>query len=332
MKEPLALNSDAEAALDRARQDAARAGRSGARPEDLLLALCDPGTVAANVLEVAGIDPGKVRAALEFITHDAPLFDGESERRTIAFASEEAFLLGDQEVGSEHLLLGVIRQPNSIAAGVLESLDLPLDRARAAVRRVRGEDVDLDRLRQADESGGSWRPLIAAQVDDVARTEVDLLERSVIELEETPLQRVVAIGQTSVAAGISVELIALEIREGGAILYWRARQEGNRISGERVLDVPNRGEPASEVRVLGEPEFEVHDDAGTRYSVFPRSEGGGDRLWKGEAEIDPSPPSGATHMRIEIERFEARDFWPGIAARWRAEAVSGPWRFEFVLT
>jgi ATP-dependent Clp protease ATP-binding subunit ClpA len=178
MEEPLPLNSEAKAALDRAREEAAQAGRPAAGVEDLLLALGHPGTAAAKVLEVAGVEVAKVRAAIDFITEGAPFFDGESERRTIRFASEEAFLLGDQEVGSEHLLLGVVRQSSSIAAGLLHSLDLPLERARATVPRVRGEDVDLDSLRHADDAGGSWRRLVGVPLDDTTRSEVDLLEES----------------------------------------------------------------------------------------------------------------------------------------------------------
>lgn len=199
------------------------------------------------------MDAAKVRAALDFITAGTPHIELGSEQRTIQFASEEAFLLGDREVGSEHLLLGVVRQSNGIAAGILESLDLSLERARAAVRRVHGEDVDLEGSRRADLLGGM---LVAPSVSP---EEAERLGEFIVGLEESPLLRVVPVGQTAVSAGISVELIALEIREGGATLYWKVHFDGD--------------------RTLGMPTFNVHDDIGTQYADFPRNAGGSDRLW-----------------------------------------------------
>jgi hypothetical protein len=304
MKELLPLNAEGQLSVDRGRQQAARAGRSAASAEDLLLALCHAGTVAANALEVADVDATKVRAALDFITSGAPHVELGSEERTILFASEEAFLLGDGEVGSEHLLLGVVRQSNGIAAGVLESLDLSLERARAAVRRVHGEDIDLDGLRRPEPSGGM---LVAPSVSP---DEAERLGEFIVGLDESPLRRVVPIGQTSVSAGIAVELIALEIRDRGAILYWKACFDDDLM--------------------LGMPTFEVKDDVGTQYEDFPRNAGGSDRLWQGDTAIHPAPPPRATRMRIEIERFAAGGWTPPMPPK-ETGAIQGLWRFDIAV-
>ena len=57
-------------------------------------------------------------------------------------AIDEARGLGHPYVGTEHLLLGLIREGTSIASGVLESLDVRLDRARSEVARLSGDESE----------------------------------------------------------------------------------------------------------------------------------------------------------------------------------------------
>lgn len=61
----------------------------------------------------------------------------EPARRVVTSAHEEAKALGHGDIGSEHLLLGLVREQESLARGVLESLGITLERVRAeVVRRV----------------------------------------------------------------------------------------------------------------------------------------------------------------------------------------------------
>jgi hypothetical protein len=117
---------------------------------------------------------------------------------------------------------------------------------------------------------------------------------------------VVGIGQVARDAGVLVELIALEIREAGCVLYWRAHPD--------------------QERPLGEPQFVVSDDSETQYSAHPAGWIGGLREMKGEALVVPGPPEGATTMRVELTGFAARRFPP-----MSSEDVRGAWRFEFAL-
>src|SRR5215210_381840 len=59
----------------------------------------------------------------------------ERARRVVFFAQEEAERLGENYVGTEHLLLGLIRENDSVAARVLERLGVPLGRIRADIER-----------------------------------------------------------------------------------------------------------------------------------------------------------------------------------------------------
>ena len=88
-------------------------------------------------------------------------------------------------------------------------------------------------------------------VDEANRTLE--LSRWYVDIGASPLRRVVGIGQVAVDAGVSVELIALEIREAGCVLYWRAHPD--------------------QERPLGEPQFVMSDDARTEYRVQARQAG-----------------------------------------------------------
>src|SRR5205085_402600 len=65
-------------------------------------------------------------------------FDKFSERarRVLTLAQEEARRLNHGYIGTEHLLLGLVREGEGIAAGVLESLGVNLERVRAETTRV----------------------------------------------------------------------------------------------------------------------------------------------------------------------------------------------------
>src|SRR5690242_5284951 len=59
----------------------------------------------------------------------------ERARRTVFFAQEEAGRLGENYVSTEHLLLGLIREADSLAARILDRMGLSIDRIRFEVER-----------------------------------------------------------------------------------------------------------------------------------------------------------------------------------------------------
>src|SRR5262245_56431100 len=59
----------------------------------------------------------------------------ERARRVVFFGQEEAALLGENYVGTEHLLLGLVRESDSVAARVLDRLGVPQGRIRADIER-----------------------------------------------------------------------------------------------------------------------------------------------------------------------------------------------------
>ncbi|HJO06234.1 MAG TPA: Clp protease N-terminal domain-containing protein, partial [Chloroflexota bacterium] len=126
-----------------AQDEATRFNHNYIGTEHLLLGLLREGDgIAAKVLGNLGAELNKVRSAVEFII-------GRGERmvvgdinltprakRVIELAVEEARRLGHNYIGTEHLLLGLVREGEGIAAGVLESLGVNLDKVRAQVVQV----------------------------------------------------------------------------------------------------------------------------------------------------------------------------------------------------
>jgi ATP-dependent Clp protease ATP-binding subunit ClpC len=129
--------------LTLAQDEAQRFNQNYIGTEHQLLGLVREGEgVAARVLENMNVELAKVRTAVEFIIGrgDRPVV-GEvgltpRAKRVIELAIDEARRLGHNYIGTEHLLLGLVREGEGIAAGVLESLGVNLDKVRHEVIRV----------------------------------------------------------------------------------------------------------------------------------------------------------------------------------------------------
>ena len=129
--------------LTLAQDEAQRFNHNYIGTEHLLLGLVREGEgVAARVLENMNVELSKVRQAVEFIIGrgERPVV-GEvgltpRAKRVIELAIDEARRLGHNYIGTEHLLLGLVREGEGIAAGVLESLGVNLDKVRHQVIHV----------------------------------------------------------------------------------------------------------------------------------------------------------------------------------------------------
>ncbi len=132
--------------LTLAQDEAQRFNHGYIGTEHLLLGLVrENDGVAVQVLRTMNVDLAKVRTAIEFIigAGDKPAM-GEigltpRAKRVIELAIDEARRLGHDYIGTEHLLLGLVREGEGIAAGVLESLGVSLDKVRHEVIRTLAE-------------------------------------------------------------------------------------------------------------------------------------------------------------------------------------------------
>jgi ATP-dependent Clp protease ATP-binding subunit ClpC len=129
--------------LTLAQDEAQRFNHNYIGTEHLLLGLVREGEgVAAKVLENLNVELAKVRQAVEFIIGrgERPVL-GEigltpRAKKVIELAIDEARRLGHNYIGTEHILLGLVREEGGIASGVLESLGVSLDKVRHEVVRV----------------------------------------------------------------------------------------------------------------------------------------------------------------------------------------------------
>ncbi len=129
--------------LTLAREEATRFNHNYIGTEHLLLGLVREGDgIAARVLAELGVDLNRVRSAVEFIIGRGDrMIVGEigltpRADKVIELAVDEARRLGQEDIGTEHLLLGLVREGEGIAAGVLESLGVSMEKARAETIRV----------------------------------------------------------------------------------------------------------------------------------------------------------------------------------------------------
>src|SRR5437667_11797412 len=135
------FNDRAKRGLALAQDEAIRFNHNYIGTEHLLLGLVREGEgVAARVLDSLGVELSKVRTAVEFIIGRGDSTTSPSEitlsprtKKVIELAIDEARKLGHSHVGPEHLLLGLVREGEGIASGILESLGVSMARARAKV-------------------------------------------------------------------------------------------------------------------------------------------------------------------------------------------------------
>ncbi|HHN45865.1 MAG TPA: ATP-dependent Clp protease ATP-binding subunit, partial [Planctomycetes bacterium] len=136
----------AKRAMSMARREAERLHHDYIGPEHVLLGIIKEGTgVAANVLENLNVSLEKVRIEVEKLVEkgDGMVTMGQKPltpraKRVLEHAGEEARSLQHNYIGTEHLLLGLLRERDSVAAQVLMNMELNLDLVRSEVLDLLG--------------------------------------------------------------------------------------------------------------------------------------------------------------------------------------------------
>ncbi|MDA0264087.1 MAG: ATP-dependent Clp protease ATP-binding subunit [Chloroflexi bacterium] len=129
--------------LSLAQEEAQRFNHNYIGTEHILLGLVrETEGVAARVLSSLSVDLSKVRSAVEFIIGrgEKPA-QGEigltpRAKKVVELAVDEARRMNHTYIGTEHLLIGLLREGEGVAAGVLESLGVTLDKVRAETHRI----------------------------------------------------------------------------------------------------------------------------------------------------------------------------------------------------
>jgi ATP-dependent Clp protease ATP-binding subunit ClpA len=134
----------AKRVLALAQDEAIRFNHNYIGTEHLLLGLVREGeSVAARVLDSLGVELSKVRTAVEFSVGRGDSTTSPSEimltprtKKVIELAIDEARNLGHRHVRTEHLLLGLVREGEGIASGMLESLGVSYQNVRRELMRM----------------------------------------------------------------------------------------------------------------------------------------------------------------------------------------------------
>jgi len=130
-----------------AREEAARLGSEYVRTEHILLGLCrEPEGIAARALEGlgAGIEnmateieqqmpPGTARVSSDEISFTP------RAKKVLQLAAEEAMRFNHSYIGTEHILLGLLKEGEGIAAKVLQDMKIDIGRAQAEIMRLLGD-------------------------------------------------------------------------------------------------------------------------------------------------------------------------------------------------
>ena len=156
------LTDRARKVMALANQEAQRFNHEYIGTEHILLGLVKEGSgVGANVLKALEIDLRKVRLEVEKLVKSGPemvtmgkLPQTPRAKKVLEYAIEEARHLNHNYVGTEHLLLGLLREQDGVAAQVLMNLGVKLEEGREEVLNLLGAGIEPEEMEEMPEGPG----------------------------------------------------------------------------------------------------------------------------------------------------------------------------------
>jgi len=223
--------------LSLAHEEAERLHHNYIGTEHLLLGLIrEEGGVAGRVLRELGLDPARVKETVERLTGVGRHAGGKIElapstEQVLQLAIEEARRMGHHYIGTEHLLLGLVRQGEGVAIDVLRRLGITPEQVRRQTRRVLQETPA--RQVAAQPVGGSEKKEASAKtplLDQLATDLTGLAEADKLDPvigRQTEIERVIQIlarrnknnpaligepgvGKTAIVEGLAQRIVAGE--------------------------------------------------------------------------------------------------------------------------
>jgi hypothetical protein len=250
--------------------------------EHILLGLIHEGEgVAARALTALGISLEAVRSeVVEIVGHGDEAPTGHipftpRAKKVLELSLREALALSHNYIGTEHILLGLIREGEGVAAQVLIELGGSLDRVRQQVIQILADASQL----QAEQVGGTQSRISQQQAMAMVAG-----GPGVYQDEPAELVRVVPVArEVHREAGMRVVLISLEIWSGWIDLRF-AMLPGSSSGG----------------RIQWLLDWQVEDDAGTTYEKAGMATGGGQQLHVTQLGFRPAPPEGARTLTLTL--------------------------------
>ena len=214
-----------------AQEEARRLGHNFVGTEQILLGLIGEATgVAAKVLKSMGVTLKDARVEVEkvigrgsgFVAVEIPFTP--RAKRVLELSLEEARQLGHNYIGTEHLLLGLIREGEGVAARVLENLGVDLAKVRTQVIRMLGETAEVtsgggkgsNKTPTLDEFGSNLTQLAGSgKLDPVVGRQQEIDRVIQILVRRTKNNPVLVgepgVGKTAIAEGLAQRIASGEI-------------------------------------------------------------------------------------------------------------------------
>jgi len=273
------FNDRAKRVLALAQDEAIRFNHNYIGTEHLLLGLVREGEgVAARVLDSLGVELSKVRTAVEFIigrgdstTAPSDITLSPRTKKVIELAIDEARKLGHSHVGTEHLLLGLVREGEGIASGVLESLGVSLEKVRHQVIATLGQQHPVAQEgAAAGKASGSKTPTLdqlgvnltamakASQLDPVIGREKEI-ERVIQILSRRTKNNPALIGEPGVGKTAIAEGLAHRIVKGDVPETLQGKRVLTLDIGSLVAGTKYRGEFEERLKKIIEELRHAHD-------------------------------------------------------------------------
>jgi ATP-dependent Clp protease ATP-binding subunit ClpC len=275
------FNDRAKRVLALAQDEAIRFNHNYIGTEHLLLGLVREGEgVAARVLDSLGVELSKVRTAVEFIIGRGEVASSPSDitlsprtKKVVELAIDEARKLGHSHVGTEHLLLGLLREGEGIATGVLESLGVLPEKVRDQVIATLGQQhpaTQGEAAASGGESPGSKTPTLdrlgvnltamakAQQLDPVIGREKEI-ERVIQILSRRTKNNPALIGEPGVGKTAIAEGLAHRIVEGDVPETLQGKRVLTLDIGSLVAGTKYRGEFEERLKKIIEELRHAHD-------------------------------------------------------------------------